>query len=342
MSKMTIYKLAQMLDMTPSMVSRAFSPSGKVSPEKRELILETARKYDFVPNKMASRLSMKSISIGIVINTSFKINADKMVRGIEAAYENLKDYKISYDITLLENAKENDENCRNALLNYADYDGVIIAGFSADRYKDAINELYAKNHNVVQVQAINENADYLFASKHNEATASEVAAEFLYNCLKRSESKNILLFIGDPESLLHIRAKAAFEKACEAFGLNIIETVSTKGSEERLKTETALAFKKHNGKIDGIYSTSGFSYPVCEYLESEKKEVDFVAFDTHDQIKNYLKKGFISATISQDITSQMQSAFEKLVMHIINGETPEKTVYTDVQLVLKSNMHLFS
>ena len=127
MSKMTIYKLAQMLDMTPSMVSRAFSPSGKVSPEKRELILETARKYDFVPNKMASRLSMKSISIGIVINTSFKINADKMVRGIEAAYENLKDYKISYDITLLENAKENDENCRNALLNYADYDGVIIA-----------------------------------------------------------------------------------------------------------------------------------------------------------------------------------------------------------------------
>ena len=341
MSKMTIYKLAKQLNMTPSMISRAFSPNGKVSKEKRELILETAKKYDFVPNKMASRLSMKSIRIGIIINSSFTINAEKMIKGAESAYAELKDYKITYDTTLIDSSKAPAFDYKTVFEKYAAYDGVIVAGFSAEKYTNDLNKLYSKNNNLVQVQAINESADYLFASKHNEKMASAIAAEFLYNCLKKSETKNILLYIGDEESLLHKRAKAAFEDACNEFGLNILETISTKGSAERLTDATLAAFDKHCGNIDGIYSTSGFSYPICECLESKNADIAFVAFDTHEQIKKYLEKGVISATISQNLSMQMKHAFENLVKHIINGETPQKTIYTDVQLVMKSNMHLF-
>ena len=45
MAEVTIYTIAKELNMSPSMVSRAFSPSGKVNEEKRRLILETAKKY---------------------------------------------------------------------------------------------------------------------------------------------------------------------------------------------------------------------------------------------------------------------------------------------------------
>ena len=93
MSKITIYTLAKELNMTPSMISRAFSPNGKISEEKREIILETAKKYGFTPNKFASRLSMKNVRIGILINSRFDVNTDKMIVGIENAYEKLKDYK---------------------------------------------------------------------------------------------------------------------------------------------------------------------------------------------------------------------------------------------------------
>jgi len=341
MSKMTIYKLAKQLNMTPSMISRAFSPNGKVSKEKRELILETAKKYDFVPNKMASRLSMKSIRIGIIINSSFTINAEKMIKGAEMSYSELKDYKITYDVTLVDLSKDSSYDYRTVFDKYASYDGIIVAGFSAEKYTSDLNVLYSKNHNLVQVQAINENADYLFASKHDEKMASAIAAEFLYNCLKKCETKNILLYIGDEESLLHKRAKAAFEEACSQLGLNILETISTKGGAEKLTNSTLTAFDKYRGGIDGIYSTSGFSYPICECIERTNAEATFVAFDTHEQIKNYLEKGVISATISQNLSRQMKHAFENLVKHIINDETPSKTIYTDVQLVMKSNMHLF-
>jgi ABC-type sugar transport system substrate-binding protein len=54
-----------------------------------------------------------------------------------------------------------------------------------------------------------------------------------------------------------------------------------------------------------------------------------------------MKNGIISATIAQNVEDQMEKAFEMLVKHIITGEECPETVYTDVQLVLKSNIHQF-
>ena len=66
-----------------------------------------------------------------------------------------------------------------------------------------------------------------------------------------------------------------------------------------------------------------------------------IAFDTYEDIKFYMNKGIISATIAQNVGDQMKKAFESLVKHLISGEECPKTMYTDVQLVLKSNMHQF-
>ena len=65
--KVTIYTIANELSMTPSMVSLAFNPNAKIAEGKRKLVLEAAEKYGFVPNKLASRLSMKTVKIGILI-----------------------------------------------------------------------------------------------------------------------------------------------------------------------------------------------------------------------------------------------------------------------------------
>ena len=94
-SKVTIYTIAEELNMTPSMVSRAFKPDGKVNEKKRKLILETAERMGFEQNKMASRLSMKPIRIATLIYGRFPGYYDEMVRGIEAASKDLSDYKVT-------------------------------------------------------------------------------------------------------------------------------------------------------------------------------------------------------------------------------------------------------
>ena len=342
MSDVTIYTIAKELNMTPSMVSRAFNPEARISEEKRKIVLETARKYNFSPNKFASRLSRKTVRIGILINSKFQITTDNMILGIKEAHENLKDYKIRYDISVLHSSQKTDEEIRTILDQYKCYDGIILTGMSSDRYTALINELYDANPNVVQVQAINSRANHLFSSKHDEKLASGLAAEFLYNCLRRAKRKNILLFTGDGGSSLHASAADAFRFACGNMGLSILSTVDMKDKEEYFKEILPDVFARYGKQTDGIYITSGISAPLCQFLEENGYDIPVVAFDTHGEIKSYIEKGIISATIAQNVSNQAKIAFEMLVKHIITGEKCPQTVYTNVQLVLKSNMHQFN
>jgi len=341
-SNVTIYTLAKELNMSPSMISRAFSPNGKISEEKRKIILEAANKYGFTPNKFASRLSMKNVRIGILINSRFAINTDKMIAGIESAYEKLKDYKILYDITIMNSFENKAEEYRDVLNQYKNCNGVIVAGMSSEKYTDILNEVCKENPNVVQVQAINKSVDCLFVSKHNEETSSYLAAEFLYNCLKSRERKNILLFTGDKESALHSGAETAFKNACNELGLSVLKSIDMKDNEEYFSEIISDVFEKHIRETDGIYITSGLSSPLCRYVDENNIDIPIVSFDTYEDIKKYIKKGVISATIAQNVEKQMENAFEYLVKHIITGEASQKTVYTDIQLVLKSNIHQFN
>ena len=341
MSRTTIYTLAEELNMTPSMISRALNPNGKISAEKRKIVLDAAKKHNFSPNKFASRLSMESVRIGVLIGGKFQINSEKMVSGVELAHEGLRDYKIQYDITMLNSAQNTYEEFASAIHQYKDYDGVILSGMSYPDYTPLINDLYRVNRNIVQVQAINEEASYLFASKHNEIVASELAAEFLGNCLKRGERKNVVLFTGNLESTLHRSAAEAFGAACRSLGLNLLESLDMKDSEAELERLVAEAFGRHSGNIDGIYITSGYSAALCRYLKEHCLDLPLVTFDTYGKIQEYMQKGVISATISQNVTNQMKTAFELLVKHIITGQVCPKTVYTDVQLVLRSNVHQY-
>ncbi len=341
-TKVTIYTLAKELNMTPSMISRAFNPNGKISDEKRKIILEVANRYGFTPNKFASRLSMKNVRIGVLINSRFAINTDKMIAGIENAYAKLKDYKIQYDVTIMNSLENKSEDYIDVLNRYKNYNGLIVAGMSSEKYVNMLNTVCKENSNVVQVQAVNKSVDSLFVSKHNEETASSLAAEFLYNCLKGKERKNILLFTGDKESALHSESENAFKNACKEFDLCVLKSIDMKDSEEYFSEIISDVFERYISEADGIYITSGISSPLCRYIEENNINIPFVSFDTYEDIKKYIKKGIISATIAQNVEKQMENAFEYLVKHIISDEEFPKTVYTDVQLVLKSNMHQFS
>ena len=136
------------------MVSRAFNPDGKISEEKRNSILAAAQKYNFYPNQLASRLSMKPIRIGVLIRGKFQVNIDKMIDGIYISHNRLKDYKIEYDITIL-HPMACEEEILKAIDKYKDYSGIIISGMSSSRFTYVINDLYEHNPNIVQVQSIN-------------------------------------------------------------------------------------------------------------------------------------------------------------------------------------------
>jgi ABC-type sugar transport system substrate-binding protein len=123
--------------------------------------------------------------------------------------------------------------------------------------------------------------------------------------------------------------------------MRVVDSFDMKDNEEYFEESLHGVFEKYTNEVDGIYVTSGLSAPLCRYLEKNGLDIPLVTFDTYGEIKEYMAKGVVSATIAQDVTKQMQTAFDLLVRYIISGDIPPATVYTDVQLVLRSNMHQF-
>jgi DNA-binding LacI/PurR family transcriptional regulator len=263
-----------------------------------------------------------------------------MIKGIELSHSELKDYKIEYDISLISGSSTVDEVAQ-ILEKYNSCDGVILSGMSSPKYASLINEFYKINKNIVQVQSVNLEVPTLFGSKHNEAVASGVAADFLYESLRFSARKNILLFTGELTTAVHAGAAEAFARCCDARGMTLLSVVEMRDSEEYFERLLPDVFSEYSGKIDGIYITSGISSPLCRYIEKSNLTLPLVAFDTHDEIKHFMEKGIISAAISQNVTNQMKQAFDALVKYIISGDKPGEILYTDINLMLKSNMHQF-
>lgn len=335
MPRVTIYTIAKELNMTPSMVSRALNPKGRVDEKKRELVLKTAEKYNFTKNCFASRLSARPKKIGVLINSAFDPVAKKMTDGIKSAYEKVKDYKVTYEIKVVKKSIKNPWDCEDELFSFSDFDGVIVSGFGSDKCTDMLQRFIKLNPNLVQMQSINENVPCLFSSRHSEKTASDLAAEFLYNCLRRGR-KNVLLFTGDKLNSLHRRAEEAFINATEKYGLNVLDSFDMKDSDASLRALLPSVFEKYKDKIDGIYITSGNSLALCEYVKQNNLPVSLLTFDTYKELNEYLKDGTVSMTVSQNVKKQAENAFLILTDYLVSGKIPEKTVLSEVRPIMKS------
>ena len=177
--KMTIYTIAEELGVTPTSVSRAFNPNSRLSAAKRKLILEASAKYGFTPNRMASRLSKREITVGVLIYSRFRQFYSELIRGIEDAYEGLKDYKVKCDLRFVDSLEHSALVCNDILDEFArkKYDGVIISDLTSDADIDKINALSEKCGNLVLVNFDSNGIKRLFASIHDIGGAYAFKAE---------------------------------------------------------------------------------------------------------------------------------------------------------------------
>ena len=337
----TIYTLAEELGMTPSMVSRALNPNGKIAEEKRQRVLEAARKHQFMPNKFASRLSRRQVHIGILIYSRADHVREQMLQGIQMAYEKVRDYKVEYLLKVVECSDKEPWECERELFDLVSCEGVILAGFSQDKCRDMLQRFINRNPNVVFLQNMCEETDYLFASKHDETLASELAAELLENRLHGRQRRNVLLFTGEGTGSVHIRAAGAFAGCCGEYGLNLLDIIDMHDSESYVRENISRIMESYKGQVDGIYITSGNSVALCDYVQREMPGTALVTFDVYAGLATYIRNGTVCATIFQDIVRQAENAFDKLVSYLIEDEVPEREVFTNVLAVMKSNLRLY-
>lgn len=338
--KITIYTLARTLGLTPTAVSRAFNPNSRLAPEKRRLILETAEKYGYKPNQMASRLSMEQIKIGVLIYASFMPYCEKLVEGIKLAQKRLSDYKISCDLRLLERATHTDGECRAVMREFAEnkYDGVILSGIY-DSFNGDLNMLAEAGCKLVSIHSRLNYDGCLFSSTHDFSIAGKLSADFINAARRRS----CLLVTGRADIYTHKTIGESFTAAAKDYGIAIYDTVDIEGVSDR-RNWAGEYFSKHIGEFDSIYVTTGNSLDICRALRQTftKGSLTAVISDIYPEMIEFINDGTVSASIFRNQAMQAQRAYELLAEYLMSLIPRPEPVEIVPILITRGNIAAYS
>ena len=201
--RITIYSLANEICVTATMVSRAFTPNAKINPEKRKMILREAELRGFVPNKNASRLSMKTMKIGVIICGRIPEFYNEYLNGLRDEANELLAFKVDCDIRTVDDNKEDSEKeLLKILKEFEDngVEGIIVSGLYRKEVCKRLEELFQKGIKIANVGGESNDYPMNFSSQCNVSASANIAAEMLSLIINNSR-KRVLIFTGDLKTI---------------------------------------------------------------------------------------------------------------------------------------------
>ncbi len=339
--KCTIQTIAKALGVAPSTVSRAFNPDYPINDEVRAEILHYAKENGYTPNKAASRLSMKPLSVAILYHSFYEYANKELARGIADAYEINSDLKIKYELIPVSDSEMTASHIEQILARLSNCDGIIAAGFNDpaiiahfDAYRASGKPIVALHNEIPSLQT-------LFFSGLNANAAAKMGAGFIGTVLKRSDTRNVVLFTGDRCSRIHEEIAAVFASSADTYGFRLLRSYDMKDDPVLLTAQVRRMYEEEGLHPDAVYITSGFSDPLCDYFRAHElyKTSDLITFDLHENIIRGLSDGIITATIYQNQYRQAKNAFGGLIRHLTGLEI-EKDETAPI-LVMKNNVDFY-
>jgi len=225
----TLKQIAEELGVSVSMVSRVLTDKDRVDPEKRRLIKEALKKYNYVPNEMARGLrGISSRSFGIIVPTLASNYYTRIITAAQmAAQENY--YTV---VTCCSHGDPEREREAVALLRNKQIDKVMCASILEDAdkvYKDAFgaDSVVLFDYDIKPSKAIG----YITFDSYSDAYR---LAKF---AVEKGHKRFLILNHG-----INTRRGAGFEAALKDGGIPSSQTKAVSGL--GIKEDTVLVCRK--------------------------------------------------------------------------------------------------
>ena len=99
--RVTIYDIAEALNVSPSTVTRSLNNNTCISEETRTLVHEMANKLGYRKNMLAHGLKSKPVKIGLILRNKFPEFQNLLVLGARKAADELSDFNVSLEYEVL-------------------------------------------------------------------------------------------------------------------------------------------------------------------------------------------------------------------------------------------------
>lgn len=311
MKKVTVEKIAQILNISKSTVSKALNNTGGVSYGTKKKILDLAIKEGYAPKNETAR-------IGIVMPNSPKY------------------FWQTYLAELLERSAEVGLTCQHFLYENAAYpEDVLLCLESAEKANvevlvvgitcsvgvpaimEKIKELDGKMF-VLFIEEIYQNTRQYYVGEHSYNSAKKLANIYLE---KYPESKNFLVFSKGGHS---IGSRVdGFREELEARNLKLLDVLEFPARSTAMAANLARIINKYKDDVDCIFCASDSISDICLAIRKIKRpNIHCIGFDCTNADMAYFDMGILKCVARQNIPAQAQTVVDVTYEYLTKGTKP--------------------
>jgi LacI family transcriptional regulator len=254
--EVTIYDLAERLNLSPATISRALNDDPVVKKKTRKVILEAAKELGYRKNTFARNLrSQRTNTIGVLVHELKSNFITSVLAGIEKVTT-----EAGYDLIIAHSSESFEKEAANALnLFHKRVDGLIASLASNTENLDHFNPFKEKNIPVVFFDRVEENSNSTKVIIDNYTCGYKATQHLIeQGCNK------IVLVTADLRRNVYGQRHKGYADALAAAGIAYDkDLVLIKDLSEQCGVEAALEIIRMNKRPDGAFITNDFSAAVC-------------------------------------------------------------------------------
>lgn len=340
MKKVTIYDIAEQLNISTATVNRALNNKSQISEKTRQRVLKKAEELGYSGNRAARSLARRLLQLDLLIYNRVPAFHNDVIAGARKAMEELQDFNVHghiYEIKGTEYSAHQQILEKLQQLAEEKHQGLLLLGtFDTTGYREAIRYCREQDCAVSIVNGELPDSQRLFAVRQDDTMAGRMAAELLYRFCGCGP---VAAFTGRPDSLGHRESIRGFCDECEKRGLSVAAVYENHDDPEFAAYNTERLFREHP-EVRGLYVNSANSVSVCKKLEELglQGKVRLVTSDVFEELREFMRRDVVQATIFQEPYQQGYMAVQQMYRCLAEGEPSPDVIYIRPTVVLQSNI----
>ncbi|MBQ9085503.1 MAG: LacI family DNA-binding transcriptional regulator [Clostridia bacterium] len=337
--RITICDIAEELGVSCAIINRALNGKSGVSDELRKKILATAERLGYRANKVARSMARATITLGIVIPSSWQDYFSPLKDGISNELDLLLDYNVVGRYYTVKNSLSHADtaDCIKQCIEDG-VSGIVLCDVQPTGMEESFEILRSRGIPIVVIgdaEGVSEKC--LTAIRTDARMSGRMAGEML--SLMTPEGSCVAAFLGSMTNLEHRdKAQGFTEEIIKSgrFVSGIFETLDDENIESKLISEIFPS------DISGVYLATTGAAPIADMLRERGISVKIVATDTGSTVADGIIDGRIQCTIFQNPAEQGRRAVRALYEFLAEKTVPPEKIYIVPQPVLRSNLMEYS
>jgi LacI family transcriptional regulator len=341
--RVTVKDIAYEAGVSVTTVAKAINNKTKISDETKRLILDTARRMGYMPNKSARAMASREMKIAVIC----PMNPPEFISYIEEGFQRgaaeLFDFRVGVEFLSYDNPNSTGEIIELlSKLRGSDISGIVFfSGRNPVSYLNQMRYFTDKGVPILFIVTEVENAGEIGTIRLNSEVAGAVASQFLR--LTIPEGRPVAILVANKDLKVHSRCVDGFMAAARQTNQTVYGVYETYDDKD-IAYHLTQKLSSECPELGGIYVSSYNSVGVCQWMEDHGRQGDIkvIGHDLYPALVEKLINGTLTATLFQNQFEFGRTSLHYMYEYLAGLRKREDcSKLMTPQLVMASNVQCF-